>query len=68
MIGDAETGSPPEELRRSLSLVDAVVIGLGSMLGAGIFAAWHRLLKPPAPDSCWDWLSFAALLTLRSIS
>lgn len=29
----------PDELRRSLGLRDAVVIGLGSMVGAGIFAA-----------------------------
>ncbi len=27
------------ELRRSLGVFDAVVIGLGSMIGAGIFAA-----------------------------
>jgi basic amino acid/polyamine antiporter, APA family len=29
----------PDELLRSLVVFDAVVIGLGSMLGAGIFAA-----------------------------
>ncbi|WP_406276252.1 APC family permease [Nocardia sp. NBC_00881] len=29
----------PDELRRSLGVSDAVVIGLGSMIGAGIFAA-----------------------------
>ncbi|APE38053.1 transporter [Nocardia mangyaensis] len=29
----------PDELRRSLGLTDAVVIGLGAMIGAGIFAA-----------------------------
>ncbi|HZE17676.1 MAG TPA: amino acid permease, partial [Mycobacterium sp.] len=28
----------PDELRRSLGVFDAVVIGLGSMIGAGIFA------------------------------
>lgn len=39
MTGDAQGTSPPEELRRSLSLTDSVVIGLGSMLGAGIFVA-----------------------------
>jgi basic amino acid/polyamine antiporter, APA family len=39
MTGDAQGTSPPEELRRSLGLTDAVVIGLGSMLGAGIFVA-----------------------------
>ncbi|ONK10548.1 APC family permease [Streptomyces sp. MP131-18] len=30
---------PPEALRRRLGTFDAVVIGLGSMIGAGIFAA-----------------------------
>lgn len=30
---------PPDELRRRLGVPDAVVIGLGSMIGAGIFAA-----------------------------
>ncbi|MEV6431985.1 APC family permease [Nocardia sp. NPDC051463] len=29
----------PDELRRSLGVTDAVLIGLGSMIGAGIFAA-----------------------------
>lgn len=34
-MADSNTG----ELRRSLGLFDAVTIGLGSMIGAGIFAA-----------------------------
>ncbi|MFE7269254.1 APC family permease [Streptomyces sp. NPDC057623] len=33
------SGSTPSELRRTLGVGDAVVIGLGSMVGAGIFAA-----------------------------
>ncbi|MFM9372753.1 APC family permease [Streptomyces sp. Da 82-17] len=33
------TPSPPDELRRHLGVSDAVLIGLGSMIGAGIFAA-----------------------------
>ena len=32
-------GPPPNRLRRSLGVGDAVVIGLSSMIGAGIFAA-----------------------------
>ncbi|PAX88929.1 amino acid permease [Streptomyces albidoflavus] len=32
-------GGLPEELRRRLGVPDAVVIGLGAMIGAGIFAA-----------------------------
>ncbi|OBB94854.1 APC family permease [Mycobacterium sp. 852002-40037_SCH5390672] len=35
----ANTPSADHELRRSLGVFDAVVIGLGSMIGAGIFAA-----------------------------
>ncbi|RZE99853.1 APC family permease [Streptomyces sp. SCA2-2] len=32
-------GGLPEELRRTLGVLDAVMIGLGAMIGAGIFAA-----------------------------
>ncbi|WP_155765576.1 APC family permease, partial [Mycobacterium colombiense] len=41
MSGSTPTSTPRAdgELRRSLGVFDAVVIGLGSMLGAGIFAA-----------------------------
>ena len=39
MTADAESNSPRDELRRTLGLFDATVIGLGSMLGAGVFAA-----------------------------
>ncbi|CAM5360345.1 Amino acid permease OS=Streptomyces alboniger OX=132473 GN=CP975_20760 PE=4 SV=1 [Streptomyces alboniger] len=35
----SNVGGGPEELRRRLGVPDAVVIGLGSMIGAGIFAA-----------------------------
>lgn len=37
--GPADATDLPDELRRSLTLFDAVLIGLGSMIGAGIFAA-----------------------------
>jgi basic amino acid/polyamine antiporter, APA family len=30
----------PAALRRELGLADAVLVGLGAMLGAGVFAAW----------------------------
>jgi APA family basic amino acid/polyamine antiporter len=39
MTADGASGSPHDQLHRTLGLFDAVVIGLGSMLGAGIFAA-----------------------------
>ena len=39
------------ELRRSLGVADAVVIGVGSMLGAGVFAVWG-----PAADAAGAWL------------
>lgn len=43
--------APDGELRRSLGLFDAVVIGLGSMIGAGIFAALG-----PAARAAGSWL------------
>ncbi|MFE9046473.1 APC family permease [Streptomyces sp. NPDC007818] len=39
MSKPSTAGSVPEELRRTLGVPDAVMIGLGSMIGAGIFAA-----------------------------
>lgn len=36
---EAITGAPASRLARRLGLFDAVVIGLGSMIGAGVFAA-----------------------------
>ena len=39
MIRSGQDAPLPDGLRRSLGLTDAVVIGLGSMLGAGIFVA-----------------------------
>ncbi|MFH9347760.1 APC family permease [Kitasatospora sp. NPDC017646] len=38
-MGSSAQAPEPEELRRHLGVVDAVVIGLGSMIGAGVFAA-----------------------------
>lgn len=52
--GDAEAG----RLRRQLGLVDAVVIGLGSMIGAGIFAA----LGPAAAAAGGSWVLAALAL------
>lgn len=39
MSKPSAAGDVPEELRRTLGVRDAVMIGLGSMIGAGIFAA-----------------------------
>ncbi len=39
MSEPSTTTGAPDELRRRLGLSDAVVIGLGAMIGAGIFAA-----------------------------
>ncbi|MFD8704890.1 APC family permease [Kitasatospora sp. NPDC059648] len=38
-MGTSAQATGPEELRRHLGVFDAVVIGLGSMIGAGVFAA-----------------------------
>jgi APA family basic amino acid/polyamine antiporter len=39
MIGTVRRATPPTRLARKLGTADAVVVGLGSMIGAGIFAA-----------------------------
>jgi APA family basic amino acid/polyamine antiporter len=44
-------GSGPDRLDRRLGVADAVVIGLGSMLGAGVFAA-----VGPAAGAAGSWL------------
>jgi APA family basic amino acid/polyamine antiporter len=44
-------GSGPDRLERRLGVADAVVIGLGSMLGAGVFAA-----VGPAAGAAGSWL------------
>ena len=33
---------PPRRLERSLTLVDATFIGIGSMVGAGVYAVWSQ--------------------------
>jgi APA family basic amino acid/polyamine antiporter len=37
--GDGGEPTPPSRLARKLGVTDAVVVGLGSMIGAGVFAA-----------------------------
>lgn len=48
------TGRP---MRRTLGLGDAVTVGLGSMVGAGVFAVWG-----PAATAAGGWLLLALLL------
>ena len=43
----------PEQLVRRLGAGDAVLIGLGSMVGAGVFAALGRPLGPLVRVCCW---------------
>ena len=58
MRGYVEPGSgAPGRLRRTLGLGDAVTVGLGSMVGAGIFAVWG-----PATASAGGWVLLALLL------
>lgn len=53
----------PDGLRRSLSRRDAVAIGMGSMVGAGLFAVWG-----PATSAAGRWvlvaLAIAAVVAL----
>jgi APA family basic amino acid/polyamine antiporter len=51
------TGGPGPALARRLGMQDAVVVGLGAMLGAGIFSA-----PAPAARAAGGWLPLAVLL------
>ena len=51
------SGPGPDRLDRRLGLADAVVIGLGSMLGAGVFAA-----VGPAAGAAGSWLLVGLVL------
>jgi basic amino acid/polyamine antiporter, APA family len=43
------SGSAPGPLHRRLGLSDAIVIGLGSMIGAGVFAAFAPAAQAVGP-------------------
>ncbi|WP_280435525.1 APC family permease [Nocardia carnea] len=49
MVSETSAAGEPGGLRRSLGLTDAVVIGLGAMLGAGIFAALAPAARAAGP-------------------
>ncbi|GAB3622154.1 APC family permease [Mariniluteicoccus endophyticus] len=49
----------PQTLQRRLGLLDAVVIGMGSMIGAGVFAVWT-----PALQAAGGWLVLALAVAL----
>jgi APA family basic amino acid/polyamine antiporter len=51
------TGPTDYSLRRELTLRDAVVLGLGSMIGAGIFAAFG-----PAADAAGSWMLLSLVI------
>jgi len=61
------TAASPPPLARRLGLRDAVVIGLASMIGAGVFAVWA-----PAARAGGDWLllglALAALVAYANAS
>lgn len=45
------------ELRRQLTPTDAVVVGIGSMVGAGVFAVWA-----PAANAAGTWLLLSLVI------
>jgi APA family basic amino acid/polyamine antiporter len=51
MVSSAGRDPTPDRLDRRLGVGDAVVIGLGAMLGAGVFAA-----VGPAAGAAGSWL------------
>lgn len=54
-------GSAPSRLGRRLGLADAVVVGLGAMLGAGVFAAFGPAAEAAGAGLIWG-LAAAALV------
>ncbi|HEX6136799.1 MAG TPA: APC family permease [Casimicrobiaceae bacterium] len=49
-MSSTEAASPPSRLARKLGMGDAVVMGLGSMIGAGIFAALAPAARAAGSD------------------
>ena len=62
MTGE-ETSQPPSRLSRQLGTFDAVMIGLGSMIGAGVFAA----IGPAAAAAGGGLLIGLALAAVRGV-
>ena len=58
---DAGEGSTPTRLARKLGVADAVVIGLGAMIGAGIFAALSPAARAAGAGLSWG-LALAAFV------
>ncbi|MGC0417994.1 APC family permease [Embleya sp. AB8] len=61
-MGTSAAAAEPRELKRHLGVFDAVVIGLGSMIGAGIFAA-----LAPAAGSAGSGSGLLAGLALAAV-
>ncbi|MGB3257615.1 MAG: APC family permease [Ornithinimicrobium sp.] len=53
----SKDGGRADVLRRTLSRRDAVVIGMGSMIGAGMFVVWS-----PAAESAGSFMLFSLLI------
>ncbi len=51
----ASSAGDPGMLKRRLGVFDAVMVGLGSMVGAGIFVALAPPPPQPDPGSCSGW-------------
>ncbi len=56
------------ELSRRLGVRDAVVLGLGSMLGAGVFASFSPAAQAAGPALLWSLAVAAALAYLNATS
>ena len=60
-VNPVASGAPPSRLARRLGTVDAVVIGLGAMIGAGVFAAFGPAARA-AGSALLIGLALAALV------
>ena len=61
-MGASAASAEAGELRRHLGVFDAVVIGLGSMIGAGIFAALAPGRRGRPGPGCCSGLALAAVV------
>ncbi|MGJ6980802.1 APC family permease [Aestuariimicrobium soli] len=58
MSTTAATSAGPSSMQRRLGLTDAIVIGMGSMIGAGVFSVW----APASRTTPVGWLVVAVLI------
>jgi APA family basic amino acid/polyamine antiporter len=68
MQPENDAASPPSRLARRLSLGDAVVVGLGAMIGAGVFSAVRPAVASAGNMALFGLLVAAIVATCNALS